>query len=642
MKRFYILPLIAATALVACNKTVETAQIEQPEQSGEVALNFGAYVYRGTTTKSGAPGLLTTNAGDVNLEDVGFGVFAYYSNGELYNEMAKPDFMYNQRVQKTGADWTYSPIRYWPNEFGTNAESEDVDRLTFFAYAPWVLVTPSTGIVAENSENDATTGDASFSSVSGIVGLSRNTATGDPLVKYVVNMLPEKSVDLCWGVAHSDWDNTAVVNGAAANTITPGEPYIDVVKPTVGTRVKFDFKHALASLNVQIDADIDEESHGSNPYGDTGAGNAEFTHVYVRSIIFEGFTTKGALNLNSSYSEGPTWVDLGGNGILSLDPVTVYDGRRDGKEGIESAVAKNETPYDLNPIIIQTGPYAATQGTQDEGFQYTALTVYNGDGITHSGVPSAADGPVNLFDVESFVSASIDKLNAPVYVIPTGEKLKVTVVYDVETADATLPGFLSDGQTRGTSVENAITKTIDAITMEAGKKYILKLHLGLTSVKFDAVVAEWEDGDLDINSDHPINTDGSSSSSASASSAFSATTAAAPQNDDVAATITEYTLEITGLTAGEVINVQTYTEYTPPSTYVDHFGNITDIQIIEGLNESMPAANGTVGASGTIKIKVTLDANTTAVPVTSEFIIRQGSEGPADHYMYYQITQAAA
>ena len=58
-------------------------------------------------------------------------------------------------------------MRYWPNETGSNAESQSVDRLSFFAYAPWVEVTPATGIVT------ATGDDAEY----GIVSLTRNGAT---------------------------------------------------------------------------------------------------------------------------------------------------------------------------------------------------------------------------------------------------------------------------------------------------------------------------------------------------------------------------------------------------------------------------------------------------------------------------------
>jgi hypothetical protein len=68
----------------------------------------------------------------------------------------------------------------------------------------------------------------------------------------------------------------------------------------------------------------------------------------------------------------------------------------------------------------------------------------------------------------------------------------------VETRDDKLATYLADAETHGSSVDNSITKTIQIagsdLTLEAGKKYTLVLHIGLTSVKFDASVSSWEQG----------------------------------------------------------------------------------------------------------------------------------------------------
>ena len=42
------------------------------------------------------------------------------------------------------------------------------------------------------------------------------------------------------------------------------------------------------------------------------------------------------------------------------------------------------------------------------------------------------------------------------------------------------------------STTNNITKET-TLKLEAGKKYILKLHLGMTSVKFEAAVTGWDE-----------------------------------------------------------------------------------------------------------------------------------------------------
>jgi hypothetical protein len=97
---------------------------------------------------------------------------------------------------------------------------------------------------------------------------------------------------------------------------------------------------------------------------------------------------------------------------------------------------------------------------------------------------------VNLFNSTSST--------AHVFVIPSSEPLKVTLVYDVETKDDKLSTLLSDGMTHGSTVENVISKNIQIggsdFSLEAGKKYTIALHIGLTSVKFDASVSTWADG----------------------------------------------------------------------------------------------------------------------------------------------------
>lgn len=612
-----VLAVVLASCATKEPLVPETPEVVPEAKADSVLLDFGAYVNRGIATKAGAVGMLTTNTdGTAKLTDsqIGFGVFAYYNNGELYNEMAKPDFMYNQHITYDGANWTYSPLRYWPNEFGSNAESEEVDRLTFFAYAPWAQVTPSTGVLISDYNETAAETDPSKSPTTGIIGMSRNTSLGAPLVKYSVNYTPGKGVDLCWGVAAENYDDA--VAGATQPTITAGKTYQNVVKPTTEKRIKFDFKHALASLNVQIDADIDAVS----PAHDEALH--EFTRIYVRSVTFEGFTSKGALNLNSEYQDGanPTWFDLSGSGKLNSDPITIYDGRRDGKEGIETGEAKNESPSDLNPLIVQSKTYnLALINPNDLIYGYKS-----GESKMSSDLqPGVTNSAVNLFNNNS--------LEAPVYVIPIDdEEMKITIVYDVETADPTLAGYLSDGETKGVSVENAISQKITLssgapMKLVAGKKYTIKLHLGLTSVKFDAAVSEWEDGN-EANTDLPYNT-----------FMLSGT------NKDIAA----------GSVAGPVQFV--ISGLTEGSTVSGDNGGSSDVDapIFEGLSDT-----GKVTSSGMVLVKTNVSENTTGAPrdltltitetlpdastKVSTITIKQGVDIPIGSNKAYTLASAAS
>ena len=472
-KKLFILAA-AAALLAACSSDDEiTAEKQAAQQAAQQEVGFSAYVNRGTTRAGKGVELVTSGStgSQITLLSKGFGVFAYYTDNQPYSETSIPNFMYNEKVTGTGSSapftWEYSPIKYWPNEFGSKAISEGQDRLTFFAYAPWVEVTPETGIATETS-------------ATGIIALTRNTATGDPYVKYYGDFNPTKSVDLCYGVANAAFNSS--VDGTN-NNIEVGKPYIDVIKPKTGVKITFDFKQALAALNVTIDADVDVVSHADGNVND-------LTKIWVRSVTFTGFTDKGMLNLNSEASADPyypNWYDLSGNNKIGSGSVTIYDGRRDGKEGQTGATMSNETPNALNPVLIQNEPYkTASLPTKLE--LSTSTTV----GVQHT--------PVNLF--------ASSTVTDPIFVIPTDDNLEVTIVYDIETADSKLSTYLSDGATKGSTIENKITKTIqlssEDFKLQAGKKYTIALHLGLTSVKFDASVTAWEDKTAD-KTDLPIN-----------------------------------------------------------------------------------------------------------------------------------------
>ena len=398
MRRFFI--VLAFALLASCSTLVDLDDAGKEQgKASPVAVGFQAYVTR--ATKAGQTGDLTTDI----LKTTGFGVLGYASNGIPFNERLTPDFMYNQPVTCPAGVWTYEPVKYWPNE--------ENDRVSFFAYAPFVEVTPSTGLVTADGE-------------SGILAMSHYLAEGDPQVWYRTTLTPGKDVDLCWGL-----------------------PFLNQAKQKTNERLQFEFHHALSQLNVQIDADMDVASQTT-------------TRVYIRSVTFTGFMIHGTLNLNSTGE--PIWDDISGKERPRREPVIITDGRIDGEEGRTGAVDVNEKLAKLNPLIIQTKPYDALEN----------------DGVKETSA--------NLFD-------KADE-TVPVLVVPlAGTPMNVTIVYDVETVDNGLE-LLSDGVTHGLSIENRITRQIlldngDPLSLEAGKKYTVKLHLGLTGVKFSASVGEW-------------------------------------------------------------------------------------------------------------------------------------------------------
>ena len=452
----YLLLMIAATiTVVACSGYEDGVDSPSSEQVSQDVV-FNAYINR-PSTRSGATGALTLTgaAGTTSLQTKGFGVLAYGTGEQFYSQLAIPDFMYNEHVVwqevPAPASWTYSPIKYWPNGEGeaTGVSGLLPSYVSFFAYAPWVKVDEATGLVAEGGDTDE------YSDCTGITALTRHAMNGDPLVRYDVSFDPLKRVDLCWA-----------------------KPRLNQTKPT-GTatdddsKVEMQFKHALAALNVQIDADVDVNAH---PGGELDSD----TRIYVRSITFRGFAERGQLNLNNTL-DIPRWNNLDCDCDVSSQPITIYDGRRDDREGIAESL--NELRRGLNPNLIQSGVYhlkSDLSGLEPPTLPFDPLDPYAPSGVTNTPVNLFGDGKASATD--------------PIYVIPTNEPLVVTIVYDVETYDAKLISqFLSDGQTHGSTIENNITATT-ALRLSAGKTYTLNLHLGMNSVKVNAQVTEWEEG----------------------------------------------------------------------------------------------------------------------------------------------------
>ena len=412
------------------------------------AVSFNVYVNRASSralTRAGSYGIQSLDAMKAGS---GFGVFGYYSDNSMYcEELDIPNFMYNQQViwDESASKWTYSPLKYWPNETGDDAKSAGTDRLTFFAYAPYVNVPPTSGLITDGSRT-------------GITRLTPSINTGGPRVRYYTSFKPAESVDLCWAT-----------------------PHFNLTKQDIADKVVFKFQHALAALNVQIDAIVD----GTTP--ETSLPELDqYTRIYVRDITFEGFSRYGDFSLSDS-----TWYDLDCCCELDLASITLHDGRRNGREGV--AATTNETPTGLNPLIIQSAPYTVSDPW---------------DNATYSTTPGVTPNSVNLFDVSVWPYADpanptleeiAAALAAPIYVIPNAEPLTVTITYDVETYDPKLKSErLSDGRTNGSSIQNTLTAVIspdtDGIIMEAGKVYTLHLHLGMTSVKTTVDVTEWVEG----------------------------------------------------------------------------------------------------------------------------------------------------
>lgn len=451
---------MAATVLASCAKN-EVFQ----KKTNQTPVNFGIYVPQATTKAVSATdfgGMTTEMLGDSGKH--GFGVFAYYTDNGSYSPAAKPNFMYNQKVNGNGngssaaTSWTYSPLKYWPNEHGSNAASTGVDKLSFFAYAPYVEIKTLNGATPSTvSDGAGTPADAT----EGIINITGNDTAGDPILTFQIPSKGAEQIDLLWGVASASAP-TSTAQVDPANTITEGKPFIDLIKQTCDGKVKFSFRHALAKLDLKVQAIVDDDEDASIAVD----GN---TKVYVRKVEILGkFVTKNTLNLNNTTAYVPLW----GTPITTNafgDPAFTFT---DGKNDSDDKTADATESADIAAAFVDgAGVTNVAQKLLTNGHEFliipTNLTVGGG----------AEDG------------------------------FKVRVTYDIETTDANLAGYLTDGTTHGSKVRNVIT-TKDAASMnfEGGKVYTITLKLGLTSVKMVADVADWG-ATSNVDVDLPRNVD---------------------------------------------------------------------------------------------------------------------------------------
>ena len=204
------------------------AKMEIGERADEnIPVSFGTYGQRRLSSKAGAS--FVAPGGDFAVGSQ-IGVFGYYHDASDWaTETAAgtniPDFMYNQTVTKQDdGSWTYSPVKYWPNEYGSAASSDNVDKLSFWGYYP-------KGATGLNLYKPGTT--TAFD----------NGTSGIPKVTFTQSENPDEMVDLMFSGPLTDLYKT---QGHIVGTdekhygdITDGE-------------VLLTFTHALALVDFEI------------------------------------------------------------------------------------------------------------------------------------------------------------------------------------------------------------------------------------------------------------------------------------------------------------------------------------------------------------------------------------------------------
>ena len=272
-------------------------------------------------------------------------------------------------------------------------------------------------------------------------GIVELPTAGSPVIKYKVPDDPSKCVDLLYGVAAKDY-NAGEYMGSSNNNVNLGASPIILSKLLAGDKVEWEFKHALTKFGVTVDAVIDDVRTGNNGMGVVDPN----TRILIESVTIDGLDLykKGTLKLEAG-TGGPDWYDV--------------DEKFTGNEKI----ATNLNYYKYADPSSPTTP-----------------TTYS----------SFAELPLGVTSTTQYLYASseygTDNAHMLIYNSTSGSSSPSTVEikYHVITKDVNVTGGYTD----------MVCKTSQNVSLSfgAGYKTMLHLHLGLTSVKMDATITDWD------------------------------------------------------------------------------------------------------------------------------------------------------
>lgn len=418
MKKTMVLVAAATLALVSCAKVETGTATPGVVANDKVALDFGVYVPK--VTKAGEAGEMN----NAKLQSTGFGVIAYEKEG-AYDGSTKPTFMYNQLVEYASSVWTYSPVKYWPNQLnddgttdGQGAWSQKAHTVSFFAYAPYV---------------------AAASGTEGIVAMSAASATGDPTLTYIVSEDLNKNVDLVWGTSNvNTWTNVAGAN----NTVAEGLPYLNLQKPAVGTKVNFKFYHALAQVNLTA----------VGAFNITAAGGTakDGVKVTIKEVVLTvpGMRDQAVLNLNNIVAKTPNW-DF--TGATSTDlTLTVSGDKLNANVKDAGEVAATAQPAGVTATegpVLATNKYYTLIPTDDTAVTVTVKVTYY-----------VTTDDANLDDGFSRVENVIKKDITFEHGFKAGTKNNIKMILGL--SEVALSGEVADWET-GNTIEVYLPKNVE-------------------------------------------------------------------------------------------------------------------------------------------------------------------------------------
>ncbi len=385
MKKFLILTAAAVAVFASCAKTIDHTRNTGPGD----AISFGVYSPK-TVTKAVSDADFGTIDNNVlgNASGSGFGVFAYYTDNNDYTSGSYyANFMYNQQVLGNGdgtaaaTAWSYSPIKYWPNEHGASAISTGTDKLTFLAYAPWVDIKAK----GEDSASTAKGTDDNAAS-EGIISMTGNHQQSDATLTFKVPASTANQVDLLYGVLKEQSVN---VDGTSEGTVNSAIE--NLTKEKTGGKVSILFKHALAKFEIDIKEVVDQVDPESSVNPGQGV-NPNWTKVVVKSlnILSTDLGTQGNLNLYTG-----AWNVTTTTTSFPIDPLPAsIKAEADPVVAYPTVAGVIETGLGANKIDVMLIPGATSKVTGVEIVYYVCTkddNLYGGVSIVENHITKSFD-----------------------------------------------------------------------------------------------------------------------------------------------------------------------------------------------------------------------------------------------------------
>lgn len=365
MKQNYFMGLIACAALTMTGCSND--EINAPQQSQENnAIEFSTYLGRN------AQGSRGTETSTTSIQTSGFGVLAYYTGQTDFANTNKPNFMWNQQVtyDKTNKNWEYTPVKYWPTKVS--------DKVSFFAYAPYVAGGNAKGIV-----------------------LSGNSVAGAPTATITLPDDPSETIDF---VAAVQMNKTHDNSASAKNNVS------------------FTLKHEMTRVKVQAKLD-------KSVYSDTDDKHRTF--VVIKNVTFNDkgqFYKSGKYTFSIKDGERGKWTTTANASTYTLDLNRVLNKTKITANGAKGETVSGNYKTGVDGIKLTKKDKPEDLFKTNEYLYLIPVSADNGNGLTDGKATATIE--YDIVTEDSKLAAGYSCTNATKTVLLPAGTLKQGISYN--------------------------------------------------------------------------------------------------------------------------------------------------------------------------------------------------------------------